>query len=131
MLKSSLRVLLLSGLVVVTIYVALVLGEQLGMSSVYRYLHTEMGVPVTLLRISVLAITVLPAAFVAGRQLVLRLPDSGRTGLLVAAVGFAAIIGLLQVFVYDRSVLGASVLKVAFASAGLLLVVNRYRLAEH
>ena len=131
MVKSWLHVLVLSGLVVVGIYAALVLGELLGMSSYYRYLHDDIGVPVTMLRIGVLAITVLPAAFFAGRQLVLRLPSAGRTGLVVAAVGFALIIGSLQVFVYNWNVLGASLLKVAFASAGLILVANRYRPAEH
>ncbi len=131
MLKSSLHVLLLSGLAVVAIYVALVVGELLGMSSSYLYLRNEMGIPVTLLRIGVLAVTVLPVAFFAGRQLVVRLPNSGRTGLLIAAVGFALIIGSLQVFVYDWSVFGASLLKVAFASAGLILVASRDRPAEH
>jgi hypothetical protein len=127
MLRSSLHVLGLSGLAVVAIYLALLLGEALSMSRSYGYLHSEIGVPVTLLRIGVLAITVLPAAFLAGRHLVLRLRKSGRTALLIAAVGFALIIGLLQVFVYEWSVLGASLLKVAFASAGLILVANRYR----
>jgi hypothetical protein len=46
------------------------------------------------------------------------------------AVAFAVIIGLLQLFVYDWSVLGASLLKVAFAAAGLTLVAYLYRSIE-
>ena len=127
MLKSLMHVLLFSGLAVVAIYAALVVGELLGMSSLYLYLHSEIGVPVTLLRIGVLAITILPVAFLAGRQIALRLPNSGRTGLVIVAATFTLIIGLLQLFVYDWSVLGASLLKVAFAAVGLVLVAYRYR----
>jgi hypothetical protein len=43
MLTSSLHVLVLSGFVVVAIYVALVVGEVLGMTSSYLSLHNELG----------------------------------------------------------------------------------------
>ncbi len=125
--KGSFHVFLLSALAVVAIYLALVVGEIFSMSSSYQYLHKESGIPVTLLRAGVFAITILPAAFFAGRGIVLRSPSGGRTTLVMAAVTFALIIGLLQVFIYDPSVLGASLLKVAFATAGFILVAYRYR----
>ena len=80
--------------------------------------------------ICVFAVTILPAAFFAGRGIVLRSPSGGRTALVIVAVAFALIIGSLQVVVYDPSVLSASLLKVAFATAGLTLVAYRYRPIE-
>jgi len=129
-LNSSFHVPLLSAVAVVAIYVALLAGELLSMSSSYQYFHTEIGIPVTLLRICVFAVTILPAAFFAGRGIVLRSPSGGRTALVIVAVAFALIIGSLQVVVYDPSVLSASLLKVAFATAGLTLVAYRYRPIE-
>jgi hypothetical protein len=130
-LKKSLQLFLLSGLAVIGIYVAIVLGEFVGTTRPYLHLRNEMGVPVTLLRMCVLAVTVFPAAFFLGRGLMLRSPSSGRTALSGVAVAFTLILGLLQIFVYDWSVLGASLLKIAFAAAGLILVAYRYPSLEH
>jgi hypothetical protein len=90
-----------------------------------------MGVPVTLLRMCVLAVTVFPAAFFLGRDLMLRSPSSGCTALVGVGIAFTLIIGLLQIFVYDWSILGASLLKIVFAAAGLILVAYRYHSLEH
>jgi hypothetical protein len=128
--KKSLHLFLLSGLAVIGIYVALVLGELISTTRAFLYLRNEMGVPITLLRICVLAVTVLPAAFLVGRGIVLGSPSSGRTALVGVAVAFTLIIGLFQIFVYDWNVLGASLLKIAFASGGLMLVAYRYPLLE-
>src|SRR5262245_40454225 len=107
----------MSTLAVVGIYLALVIGDAIGATSAFRYLRDDIGVPMTLLRICVFAVTILPVAFFAGRGIVRRSPGAGRTALVGVAVAFAVIIGLLQLFVYDWSVLGASLLKVAFAAA--------------
>src|SRR5262245_52311393 len=120
--QKSLQLLLLSGLAVIGIYVALVLGEFVGTTRPYLHLRNEMGVPVMLLRMCVLAVTVFPAAVILGRGLMLRSASSGRRALVGVGIGFTLIIGALQIFVYDWSVLGASLLKIAFAAAGLILV---------
>jgi hypothetical protein len=129
-LNKSLQLFLLSGLAVIGIYAALVLGEVIGTTRAYVYLRSDVSVPVTLLRMCVLAMTVLPVAFYAGRAIVRRSPVSGRTALLGVAFAFTLVIGLLQVFVYDASVLGASLLKVAFAAAGLGLAAYRHPLSN-
>lgn len=116
----------MSGFAVLGIYFALVVGEFIGMTSTFWYLRVEIGVPITLLRICVLAVTVLPVAYFAGRRIVRRSPGAGRAALVGVAVAFTLIIGLLQLFVYDWNVLGASLLKITFAAAGLMLVAYRY-----
>ena len=128
--NKSLQLFLLSGLAVIGIYAALVFGELISTTRAYLYLRNDVSVPVTLLRICVLTITVFPMAFFAGRAVVLRSPTSGRIALAGVAVAFTLIIGSLQVFVYDPSVLGASLFKVVFAAAGLGLVAYRYPLLE-
>ena len=130
-LKKSLHMFLLSGLAVIGIYVALVFSEFVGMTKAFLYLRHEMGVPITLLRIGVLSVTVFPVAFLAGRGIMLRSRSAGRAALMGVAVTFTVIIGLLQIFVYDWSVLGASLLKVAVAATGLMLVAYRYPSHEH
>jgi hypothetical protein len=116
----------MSGFAVMGIYVALVFGELISTTRAYLYLRNDVAVPVTLLRMCVLGVTVLPVAFFGGRAIMRRSPIAGRTALTGVAVAFALIIGLLQVFVDDPSVLGASLLKIAFAAAGLVLAAYRY-----
>lgn len=118
------RSILIGGLAVIGIYMSLVLGEAVSTTSAYLYLRNDVRVPATLLRMGVLSLTVLLVAFLAGRILVRRSAGSGRQSLAGVAVAFALIIGLLQIFVYDWSVLGPSLLKVVFATGGLMLAAN-------
>ncbi len=108
----------------VCIYVSLMIGEFVGNTSWFLHLRSDVGVPITLLRVAVLSITVLPAAYLAGSWLIRRSPIQGRKAILGAAILFASIIAVLQVVHYEWDVWSASLLKVAFAVSGLWLAYS-------
>ena len=107
------------------LYVTIVMAELLGRTGAVLYLRNEVGMSVTLLRMAILSVTVLPVAYLFARLLVSWSPESGRAALLWTALAFTLAIGMLQLFVYAPSVLGASLLKVTFATVPLLAVAYR------
>lgn len=92
------------------------------MTAAFQHLRHELGVPMTFLRVGVLSLTLLPVAFVAGRCILPRFSRAaGSIALLGSALAFTLIISLFQLFIYDWAVWSASLLKCAFAAAGLKL----------
>src|SRR5262245_9579651 len=96
-LNGSLQRIVWCGLAVLAIDAALVVGEMIGSTATFQRLRHD--IPITLLRIAVFSVTVLPTAFLAGRAVVRRSPASRQAALACVGVTFALVIGLFQIFV--------------------------------
>ena len=106
----------------VCIYVSLMIAEVVGTTPWFLYLRNDTSVPITLLRMVLLSLTVLPAAYLVGSWIVRRSPRLGGKAMLGAVVALALAIAVLQVVHYDWSVRSSSLLKVLFPAIGFWLV---------
>ncbi len=86
-----------------------------------------MSIPGTLLRIAILSLTAFPIAYLTGYGLIRWVPALSLRIILVVALLITLVIGLLQVYVYAPSVLGASILKILFVVIPLALAAYRNR----
>jgi hypothetical protein len=115
----------LAGLILV--YGSVVAGEVVATTRPALYLRDDAGVPVTLFRIAILSVTTLPIAYLLGYGVIRWVPSLSLRVISVVALLFTLVVGLLQIYVYPPSVLGASILKVAFVVLPLALVSYRNR----
>ena len=116
----------LSLLGLVAVYGAIIVGEAIatmGPMAAWR----ASGLPPTLLRIVILALTAAPVAYLMASGLMRRAPAIGLRVITAVALLFTAALGLLQLFVYAPSVLGATILKILFVIVPFGLVAFRYR----
>jgi hypothetical protein len=109
------------------VYGSVIAGEAVSTTGPMLFLRNDVGVPITLVRVAILSVTALPIAYLTGYGLTRWFPASSRRIILMVAVLYALVIGLLQFNVYKPSVLGASVLKVLFVVLPLALVAYRHR----
>ena len=130
---SSLRIALLTVLALFVVYGSVVVGELVGASALASYLLGEVRLPATMVRIIILSVTALPAAYLTGFGLVRWAPVFGVRAVPVVLCCYILIIVVLQLSVYDANVAVASLLKVLFVALPLLLgsaVANRERLGS-
>ena len=118
----------LAGLIL--LYGSVVAGEAVATTLPALYLRDDVGVPVTLFRIAILSVTTLPMAYLIGYGLIRWVPALSLRVISVVALLFTLVVGLLQVYVYPPSVLGASILKIAFVVLPLAAVTYRSRPAQ-
>jgi hypothetical protein len=115
----------IAGLILV--YASVVAGEAVATTRPALYLRDDVGVPMILFRIAILSMTTLPMAFLIGYGLIWWVPALSLRVISVVALLFTLVVGLLQFFVYPPSVLGASILKIAFVVLPLAVVTYRNR----
>lgn len=118
----------LAGLIL--LYGSVVAGEAVATTLPALYLRDDVGVPVTLFRIAILSVTTLPMAYLIGYGLIRWVPALSLRVISVVALLFTLVVGLLQFYVYPPSVLGASILKIAFVVLPLAVVTYRSRPAQ-
>jgi len=118
----------LAGLILV--YGSVIAGEAVATSLPALYLREDVGVPMTVFRIAILSVTTLPTAYLIGYGLIRWVPDLSLRVISLVALLFTLVVGLLQLYVYPPSVLGASILKIAFVVLPLALVTYRNRPAQ-
>jgi hypothetical protein len=118
----------LAGLIL--LYGSVVAGEAVATTQSALYLRDDVGVPVTLFRIAILSVTTLPMAYLIGYGLIRWVPALSLCVISVIALLFTLVVGLLQFYVYQPSVLGASILKIAFVVLPLAVVTYRSRPAQ-
>src|SRR5262245_61103829 len=107
------------------VYGSVIVGEAVATTPPVLYLRKDVGVPVTLFRIAILSVTTLPMAYLIGYGLTRWVPALSLRVICGVALLFTLVIGLLQFYVYPPSVLGASILKVAFVVLPLAWVTYR------
>ena len=112
---------LLGGLALLVISVSMVAAELVGTSLVAPYLMNDLGLSPTLMRITVLSITVFPVAWLAGFGLTRLAPVSGRKAVHVTLLLWLLTITTLQLAVYENHVFTASLLKVLFPCLAMWL----------
>jgi hypothetical protein len=115
----------LAGLILV--YGSVVAGEAVATTGPAQFLRHDVGVPVTVFRIAILSVTTLPVAYLIGYGSIRWVPALSLRVISVVALFFTLVVGLLQFYVYQPSLLGASILKVAFVILPLALVAHRHR----
>jgi hypothetical protein len=115
----------LAGLVLV--YGSVVAGEGVANTGPAQYLRNDVGVPVTLFRIAILSVTTLPMTYLIGSGLIRWVPALSLRVISAVALLFTLVVGWLQFYVYQPSVLGASILKIAFVILPLAVVAYRNR----
>jgi hypothetical protein len=109
------------------VYGSVVAGEVVATTRPALYLRDDVGVPVTVFRIAILSVTTLPIAYLLGYGVIRWVPSLSLRVISLVALLFMLVVGLLQIYVYPPSILGASILKVAFVIAPLALVTYRNR----
>ena len=110
--------------------VSLMIAEAIGNTSWFLYLRLDVGVPITLLRLTLLSLTALPAVYLVGSWIVRRTPSNARQSLLGAAIVFALAIAVLPVVHYEWSVWSSSLLKVLLPVGGLCLAYRSRATSE-
>jgi hypothetical protein len=128
--RQMLAILSLSLAGLILLYGSVVGGEAVATTLPALYLRHDVGVPVTLFRIAILSVTTLPMACLIGYGLIRWVPALSLRVMSVVALLFTLVVGLLQLYVYPPSFLGASILKIAFVVVPLAVVTYRSRLAQ-
>ena len=110
----------LSFLALTGFYVSVVIGEFVTGGFATERLRS-LDLSVTAVRLLIHSLITLPAALAIGYSLVRHAPAAGRKAVAIVAVLWTTLIVVLQLVVYEPRVAGASVLKVLFVVAPLIL----------
>ena len=125
--RQILAILLLSLVGLVLVYGSVVAGEAVSTTRLALFLRNDIGIPVTLFRIAVLSLTAFPIAYLTGYGLIHWVPALSLRIIAVVALLYTLVVALLQFYVYEPSVLGATILKIVFVVGPLALVAYRSR----
>ena len=105
------------------LYSALIAGEALSTTSVVMDWRASTQIPVTLLAAIIYLPIAVPVAYALGKVLIRWAPTVARSSIAIAALLITTAVVTLQLGLYDDTVLGRSIIKVAFCVVPLLVAL--------
>lgn len=109
------------------LYVSLIAGEALAMTSPIMTWRASTQISLTLLAAMIYLLITAPTSYGLARGMIHWFPNVGRSAIGIAAFLITTTVIVLQLAVYADSVVGRSILKVVFCVAPLSIVLLQSR----